>query len=165
MNIIDIIILICFLIAGVNGLRKGFIAQVIAIISLVLGIWLSFKFATAASAWASQWVETSRQLLNIISFAVIFVVVVFGLFVIGKVLEKSIKLIMLGWLNRLLGVFFSLLYCALILGLIILIFNGINTKLGMISHETLSSSFLYYPLNNIANSVFPYLKELLFRPI
>ncbi|MDE6871306.1 MAG: CvpA family protein [Bacteroidales bacterium] len=165
MNIIDIILLLCFLIAAVNGLRKGFIAQVIAIISLVLGIWLSFKFSTALSAWIGQWIETSAQLLKTISFAVIFVVVVFGLFMIGRILEKSIKIIMLGWLNRLLGVLFSLLYCALVTGLVVLAFDAVNAKFQIVSPGYLSSSALYGPLRDIANSVFPYLKGLLFKPI
>jgi len=165
MNIIDIILLLCFIPAVISGLRKGFIAQVIAIISLVLGTWLSFKFATALSLWMGQWIETSARLLNIISFTVIFVVVVFGLFFIGKILEKSIKIIMLGWLNRLLGVFFALLNCALITGLVILAFNAINTRFNLVPAETLSESVFYYPLRDIANSVFPYLKTLLFKPL
>ena len=78
MNILDIILLLCFIPAVISGLRKGFIAQVVAIISLVLGIWLSVRFASAAGAWLGQWIEASQQLLNVISFAVIFIVVTHG---------------------------------------------------------------------------------------
>ena len=46
MSIIDIILLICFVPAIINGARKGFISQVISIVSLVLGIWLSARFAS-----------------------------------------------------------------------------------------------------------------------
>ncbi len=49
MNILDIIILTCFVAAIVQGLRKGFVAQVIAIISIIVGVWLSFRFSTMAS--------------------------------------------------------------------------------------------------------------------
>lgn len=163
MNIVDIIILLCFLPAIVSGLRKGFIAQVIAIIALVLGTWLSFKFASALSLWLGQWIETSAQLLNVISFTVIFIIVVFGLFFIGKILEKTIKIIMLGWLNRLLGVIFALLKCGLIVGLIILAFNALNTKSDFVPSETLSDSALYYPLKDMADSVFPYLKGFVLK--
>ena len=119
MNILDIILLLCFIPAIINGLRKGFISQVIAIISLVLGTWLSFKFSVTLSHWMSQWIETSPQLLNTIAFAVIFVVVVFVLFAIGKIFEATIKIIMLSWLNKLLGILFAFLKCAIILGLVI----------------------------------------------
>ena len=120
MNILDIILLLCFIPAVISGLRKGFIAQVVAIISLVLGIWLSVRFASAAGAWLGQWIEASQQLLNVISFAVIFIVVVFALAALGKLTEKTIKIIMLGWLNKLLGVVFSMLKCMLILGFLFL---------------------------------------------
>ena len=75
MNILDIILLVCFIPAIISGLRKGFIAQVVAIISIVLGVWLSVKFATLAGSWISQWIEASPQVINIISFAVIFIAI------------------------------------------------------------------------------------------
>lgn len=164
MNIIDIILLLCFLAAAINGLRKGFISQIIAIISLIFGIWMSFKFSTALGAWMRHWIETSAWLLSIISFVVIFIAVIIGLSILGKILEKSIKLVMLGWLNKLLGVLFSLIYCALITGFIILVFDAINTRFGIVSAEVLSRSAFYGMLDDIANSVFPYLKGLFFRP-
>lgn len=38
MNILDFIILLCFIPAVINGLKKGFIAQVMAIIALVFPV-------------------------------------------------------------------------------------------------------------------------------
>ena len=161
MNILDIILLLCFIPAVISGLRKGFIAQVIAIISLVLGVWLSVKFAVLAGRWLGQWIETSPQLLNGIAFALIFIIVVFALFALGKILEKTIKIIMLGWLNRLLGVLFSMLKCILILGFICIVFESINTRYGIVPASYLDSSLLYGPFRDIAISVFPYFKELI----
>ena len=161
MNILDIILLLCFIPAVISGLRKGFIAQVVAIISLVLGIWLSVRFASAAGAWLGQWIEASQQLLNVISFAVIFIVVVFALAALGKLTEKTIKIIMLGWLNKLLGVVFSMLKCMLILGFLNIVFNTINAQFDLVSRADLDKSLLYGPIEKIANSVFPYLKELI----
>lgn len=161
MNILDIILLVCFIPAVIGGIRKGFIAQVVAIISIVLGVWLSVKFASMAGAWISRWTETSPQLINIISFTVIFIAVAIVLFAIGKLLEKTIKIIMLGWLNRLLGVLFSMLKCILILGFICIVFESINTRYGIVPASYLDSSQLYGPFRDIAISVFPYFKELI----
>lgn len=163
MNIIDIILLLCFLPAVISGLRKGFIAQVIEIISLILGVWLSFRFASAVSLWLGQWIDTSAQLLNLLSFAVIFAVVGIALFCLGKILEKSIKIIMLGWLNKLLGVLFALIKCALAVGLVLIVFGFINSHTGIVKESVLSSSALYTGLKNFTDSVFPYLKDILFK--
>lgn len=161
MNILDIILLVCFIPAIISGLRKGFIAQVVAIISIVLGVWLSVKAATLVGSWISQWIEASPQLINIISFAIIFIAVAVLLFTIGKLIEATIKIIMLGWLNKLLGVLFSMLKCILIIGFLIIVFEAINDTFGLVPESYLSDSLLYTPFRDIADSVFPLFKELL----
>ena len=75
MNIIDIILLICFIPAVIQGIRKGFISQVISIVSLVFGIWMSARFASVVSTWLAQWITASGQVLEIVAFALIMVIV------------------------------------------------------------------------------------------
>lgn len=163
MNILDFIILLCFIPAVISGLKKGFIAQVVAIIALILGAWLSYRFSSAVSTWIGQWIEGSQQLLQIISFIIIFIVVVFALHLLGKAIEASIKIIMLGWLNKLLGVAFSMLKCMLIIGLLIMAFNAINETFGLVQESKLAESLLYTPIKNMTYSVFPYIKDMLFQ--
>lgn len=160
MSIIDIILLICFIPALISGLKKGFIAQLIAIISIFAGIWISFEFATITSQWLSQYIEAPENVLRIAAFALIMVGVFITLGLLGKLLEGILNLVMLGWVNKLFGVIFAFLKTALITGLLIMVFNSINASLELVSAETLSESVLYTPLKNFADSVFPYLKEL-----
>lgn len=160
MSIIDIILLICFIPALISGLKKGFIAQLIAIISIFAGIWISFEFATITSQWLSQYIEAPENVLRIAAFALIMVGVFITLGLLGKLLEGILNMVMLGWVNKLFGVIFAFLKTALITGLIIMVFNSINASLELVSAETLSESVLYTPLKNFADSVFPYLKEL-----
>ncbi len=162
MNILDIILLICFVPALIQGFRKGFISQVIAIISLILGIWLSARFANLVGGWLGQYIQGSEQVLKIVAFALIIIAVIALLTLIGKLLEKTIKLVMLGWLNRLLGIVFSLMKAGLVVGLIIMAFSSLNDTFRLVSEQTLDSSLLYPPLKNLAFSVFPYLRDILF---
>ena len=162
MNILDIILLICFVPAVIQGFRKGFISQVIAIISIIAGVWLSVQFASPVTAWLAQYIQGSEQVLKVVSFALIFIAVAAGLAILGKLIEGTVKLIMLGWLNRLLGVIFSLIKAGLIVGLAIMAFCSLNNTFNFVSEETLSQSVLFPPLKNMAYTVFPYLKDLLF---
>ena len=162
MNILDIILLICFVPAVVQGFRKGFISQVIAIISIIAGVWLSVQFASPVTAWLAQYIQGSEQVLKVVSFALIFIAVAAGLAILGKLIEGTVKLIMLGWLNRLLGVIFSLIKAGLIVGLAIMAFCSLNNTFNFVSEETLSQSVLFPPLKNMAYTIFPYLKDLLF---
>lgn len=160
MNILDIVLLVCLIPALIQGLRKGFIAQVVAIISLVLGGWLAYKFSAVVTEWLAQWLDVTGQALNIISFILIFAVVVTLLFLLGKILEASVKIILLGWLNKLLGLVFALFKYALVIGLLVILFDSINDKFSLVSRSYLDSSFMYSGLKSISYSVFPYLKSL-----
>lgn len=161
MSIIDIILLICFIPALVSGLKKGLISQLIAIISIVAGVWISFEFATVTSQWLGQYLEAPENILRIAAFALIMVGVFVVLGLVGKLLEGILNLVMLGWANKLFGVLFSFLKTALITGLLIMVFNSLNTSLDLVSQETLSESVLYTPLKNFADSVFPYIREMI----
>ena len=162
MNILDIIILICFIPALVQGLRKGFIAQVIAILSILAGVFLSFQFSTRVSGWMAQYIEGSEQVMKIVAFALILIAAIAALTALGKLLEGMLKIVMLGWLNKLLGVLFSFLKCGLIVGLVIMAFNSLNSTFHFVEEAELSKSVLYPPLKELAYTVFPYLKELVF---
>lgn len=159
----DIIILLCFLPAIISGITKGFIEQAVALVSLILGAWLAFKFSSVVGDWLQPYFEISETVLHVISFAVIMVAVVLVLFVLGKILTGVTKLVMLGWLNWILGVVFALLKAGLFIGICIVLFDTLNVKFELVDNAVLDESVLYAPIRDIAYTVFPYLKELLLK--
>ena len=161
MNILDIILLICFVPALIQGIRKGFIAQAIPIISIVAGIWASARFADVVSAWVAQYITASEQVMKVVAFALILVVVFIVLGLVGRLLEGLFNLVLLGWVNRLLGVVFALLKTALIIGLLIIVFTSINDNFHFVQESVLNESVLYPHLKKIAFEVFPYVKDML----
>ena len=161
MNILDIILLICFVPAIIQGLRKGFIAQAVSIISIIVGIWASARFANIVTAWIGQYITASEQVLKLVAFALILIVVFLVLAALGKMLEGVFRLVMLGWLNKLLGVVFALLKTVLIVGLLIIAFTSVNDTFKFVQESVLNESVLYPPLKKLAFEVFPYLKEIL----
>lgn len=161
MNILDIIILICLIPALIQGIIKGFISQAISIISLIVGVWASARFAGMACKWLSQYITCPEQVLNIAAFGLIFILVIVVLVLLGKLLEKVIKLVMLGWLNRLLGALFATLKWLLVMGLISIVFTAVNQSLGLVRPEVIAGSHLYSFITGFADLVFPYLKTLI----
>ena len=161
MSIIDIILLICFVPALIGGIRKGLINQVVSIISFVLGVWMSFEFATLAGEWLSEYIEASQEVLNIVAFALIIIAVSIILSLAGKLLEGIFKLVHIGWMNRVLGGLFSLLKSALIIGLILMAFDSFNSNFHKVPEEVLTESILYGLIKDLAEVVaFPFLKGL-----
>ena len=130
MSIIDIILLICFVPAVVNGIRKGFISQVISIVSIIAGVWVSYEFSTIVAEWIGQYIQASENVLHLVAFALIMVGVFLLLALLARLIESLVNFVMLGWLNKLLGVVFALIKSGLIIGLVIMAFNSLNNKIG-----------------------------------
>ena len=162
-NIIDIIILICCVPAVINGFSKGFVSQAVSLISLILGAWLSFKFSVPVGDWLKNYADLPATMLHVIAFAMILVIVVLILKLIGSLLEKAVKFVMLGWLNKLLGMVFALIKALLVIGLVILLVDAVYNAIPFVSTKTLDESVLFHPIKDVANIVFPYIKELIFK--
>jgi len=161
MNIIDAIILICLIPAIFQGFRKGFISQAISIVSIILGIWASARFADMVTDWVAQYITASEQILKIVAFAIILIAVFFALGLLGKLLEKILDFVLLGWVNKLLGTIFSLLKAFLILGLVALTLNSICASLNYFLPEAFTTSTLYPVISESAEKIFPYIKDML----
>ena len=159
MNVIDIIILLCCVPALYHGITKGFISQAFSLIALVLGAWLSFKFSAPLGEWLESYADLPGPVLN----ALILVIVVLVLKMTAMTLERLLKFVMLGWLDKLLGAVFAVIKAVLIIGLVIVLLDSVLNLIPFVSSDTLNESVLYHPIKDIANIVFPYLKELIFN--
>ena len=161
MQTIDIILALCFVPAIIRGISKGFVEQAASLVALFLSVWMAFRFSSLAAEWLRPRIELQETLLNVVAFVLVLVVVSIATVLIGKLISKLIKVVMLGWLDKLLGVVFALLCAAVILGVLIVSFDVVNTKFQMVSPERLDSTVLYSSLRSIAWFLFPYLKELI----
>ena len=163
MNIIDIIIVCCCVPAVIHGLSKGFVSQAFSLVALILGVWLSFKFSNAVGEWLGTYIDLPSTVIHVIAFALIMLVVMLFTHLAGKAVEGVLKVVMLGWLNKLLGIVFALLKAVLIIGLVIILFEAINNTFPIVSSKTMEESIFYGPVKDLANLIFPYLKELIFK--
>ena len=163
MSVIDIILLLLFVPAVFHGISKGFIAQAVALLSLLLGAWLSFKFSATVSTWLQPYLDVSPMVLHVIAFAIILMGVFLALLLLGEALTGLVKLVMLGWLDKLLGIAFAIIKIGLVVGLVILLFEALNTRYELVPQATLDKSVLYKPIKEVSDAVFPYMKELIFK--
>ena len=161
MGTLDIIILICFIPAFVRGIQKGFVEQIVGIISIVLGAWLASMFSRPLGEWLTQFINLDAQLLQILSFILVVILAILLLHLAGRLITGTLKMVSLGWLNRLLGVVFALLKAALVTGLVIFIFGNLNDRWHLVNPEILQASEVYTALRDAAMKVFPYLQTLI----
>jgi len=137
--ILDIIVAIILILAVIKGYRQGLIVALFSAIAFIIGLAAALKLSAVVADHLGKAVKVSDKWLPIISFAVVFLIVVLLVRLGARFIQKTVELAMLGWLNRIGGI---LLYA----GLYILIFSILlfyADQLGVIKPETKAESVTY----------------------
>ena len=161
MNAVDLLLIVCFVPALVLGLQKGFVRQAMGLVALVVGIWFSWNFSEPLSIWLLKYFDISPTYMDVIAFIIVLALVIFLLSLLGNVFERVLKLAMLGWLDKLLGLVFALLKTALLVGVLLVPSHALNLKVHLVKPAVLDGSFLYTGLKDLTCQVFPFFKKLL----
>lgn len=159
MNYIDIIIAIPLLWGLYKGFSKGLILEAASLIALGLAIWGGIKFSDFLSEWLKNNMEWTSRYLPVISFAIIFIGILVLVFAMAKLLEKVVKAVSLGFLNKLSGAAFGILKFGLILSVLIFVLNAIEKSIPLIPAGAKDASLLYGPVGKIAPIIIPGLNE------
>ena len=160
MGVVDIVIICCFLPVLYFGIKNGLIKQLVALAVIYFGIRLSLKFASPVSEWVLQHLQIPEFWAKAVSFILIFFVVALVLSLLGRIIEKIIKISLLGWLNKLLGIAMTFCIFALVLSVLVYFVDSANNLLEFIPKEKLEESRFYPMLLDLAKEVFPRFKEL-----
>ena len=116
MNIVDIAIVLMLVLSAILGFRSGLIRCVASLIGLIAGIAIaSWNYEQLAQRYSPG--IHSRPTADALWFCVIAIGVMIVAGLIGWLLSKMIHGIGLGWLDRILGLFFGLLRGAVLASL------------------------------------------------
>jgi membrane protein required for colicin V production len=144
---IDITLLIIALFALWRGWQKGFIISVFTSLAWILGIIGALKLSTVAAVLLRDKFGWHSNLAPVVSFILIFIIIAFIVYLIGKLLERVIQIIQLGFINRILGAALRLFILLFIFCMFIWLIN----QAGMISPETKAQSKTYAALLSLAD--------------
>ena len=104
-NYVDILIT-CFLFYGfIRGLFSGFFVELTSAVALFIGAVGSFYFSPLATELIQIFFDW--KYLKIVSFILTFITIIIIVIWAGKILTKLAKIILLGWINRVLGGLFG----------------------------------------------------------
>jgi membrane protein required for colicin V production len=160
MNYFDLIIIIPILWGAFKGFKKGLIIELASLIALFLGVWGAIKFSALVGTFLDESFSMSEKILPLVSFAVTFILIVIAVYALAKLLEKLIKAVALGFINKLAGLAFGVLKVTLILSIGLYIIDKINGKFNFLEQQQIQDSVLYKPVKNVAPVVLPILDEL-----
>jgi membrane protein required for colicin V production len=161
--ILDLIFIIILVLAIFKGYRRGLIVGIFSFLAIIIGLAAAIKLSTIVAGYIGKAVNVSDQWLPIISFAVVFMLVVLLVRLGANLIERTIEIAMLGWINKLGGI---LLYAALYITVFsIVIFYA--EQVHLIKQQTIEKSVSYSFVQpwgpkaiNVLGSVIPWFKDM-----
>ncbi len=155
MSIIDIVLGALLLFGLIRGAMKGLFVEVASLVALVLGVYGAIHFSGFAAEFLESKVDWNEKTINIVAFAITFVIIVLVISLAGKALTKLADFAALGIINKLAGGLFGALKIGLILSVLLIVFNKLNSTLPFMEQDDLEESILYKPVKSIAPMIFP----------
>jgi membrane protein required for colicin V production len=139
---IDILSGTILIIAILQGYRHGLIKAIISFFSLFIGLVVAFQFAGYISNLLKEHTKIGSQWLPFIAFLVVLIGVMILLKMITGILQQSAEWLMLGWLNKLLGmILYALIYGTILSAVLyFMILLGVVEKAGI--KDSFSFSYL-----------------------
>ena len=155
MNSLDYILLIPLLYGLYRGFTKGLIIELASLLALTLGIYGALYFSSFTFEFLSDYVEIKTVYLQLASHGLTFLIIVMVISLTGKALTILIKLVALGFINRMMGAIFGSIKVLLILSVFILFFDRFNKQFVMVKDEVLNASLMYNPIRIQAEQFYP----------
>jgi len=158
LNLVDIGILVVLAIFLLKGILRGLLKEICSLLGLVCGGLLAFYLHLPLAQWIMGMFHWPAQLCITLAFLILFVttILIFGAF--GYVLDRFVKLPLLGGLNRLAGALFGVLQGVLLLALILFALHSASVP--KVVQQELQTSELTPPFATLGKTIFTTSRDL-----
>jgi membrane protein required for colicin V production len=153
---IDAIAVIILIIYTIKGYSKGLLLALFSVIAILVGTIGALKLSSSVALWLSTQFHVEGRWLPLLSYALVFVFVVFAVRQGARLLQRSMDVIALGWLNRIAGAALYIFVAALQISCVLWLLD----KMGAVD-SLKSNSILFDILAPIAPGTFAILGTLL----
>ena len=154
MEFIDIVLGALLVFGLIRGLRNGLFVEFASLISFFFGIYIAVKFSYLIGGFIGD-----SKTAKVAAFVITLILIVVGIHLLAKVLSNIASTLFLGWLNKLGGAFFAVLKTALLLGVVLSLFQKVNLNNALISKETQEKSLFFNPILKTSEFMLPVLTD------
>ena len=155
--VVDLFLLL-FLVMGVyKGWTKGFVMAVVSFVSFFIALALALQFSGWVEGYLKQQTDSNNDWISFLAFLLVLIGAMIGIRILGKIIEKSVELVMLGLVNRLAGVvLFIFIYLSLLAVLMVYL-----KQFEIVGNDTAIHSKSYTYLINFGGWVIDFFAEWL----
>lgn len=146
MNSLDLFLLIPITLGFIFGLFKGLIKELISLVAIIAGIYGAKLFAPLVSKILINTFAFSLATARPTAYIILFIAIGIGLLMAANAIDKIFDSLSLGGLNKLLGGVFGALKYALIVSVLLNVFDALDSRFNIVKHQTKENSIAYKPL-------------------
>lgn len=137
--LLDIIFAALIVFAVLKGYQRGLIIGLFSLVAVIIGLAAAMKLSVVMADYLGKAVNISNQWMPVISFAVVFLLVILLIRLGAKLIEKTVEMAMMGWLNKIGGI---ILFAAIYITVFsVLVFYAEQLKL--LQQDTIDKSVAY----------------------
>lgn len=159
MNWFDILTGILLLIAFINGYRKGLIMQLVGLATIILAAIFGGRLAEMILPEIHRLIDLSPNATRVLSFVLAFALIAIVLSLIGRLLEKFIDVVLLSFVNRLLGSVIAVGTMMLVLSILLNLVMMLDKNNTLIDRKVREESFFFERIEAVVPAIVPYLHK------
>jgi membrane protein required for colicin V production len=107
LNWVDLIIAVVLLGFAIRGLMRGFFRELLSLVGLFLGLWIALLKFVPLGEWLQHRLPLTEPLPFHLAFLAIFLSVSIIASLVGYLLHRAAKGLLMGWLDAIVGLGFG----------------------------------------------------------
>jgi membrane protein required for colicin V production len=152
MNPFDILIIVIFGFCLVRGLFRGLVKEVSSIIGVLGGFYAAYSYYIVVAKGLSRFIADAAY-LNILSFLIIFCLILIIINILGIIIKYLLNIAFLGWVDRIFGVLFGMIKGILIVSVIFIILTAFLPKGASIIKSSILAPHVIWVSENMAKVI------------
>jgi len=160
---LDIIFAVIVVLAIIKGIQRGLIVGLFSFLAIIIGLAAAIKLSTVVAVHIGKAIKISDAWLPIVSFAIVFIVVILLVRLGANLIQKSVEIAMLGWINKLGGILFYLAIYIIVFSVLLFYAGQIKLLQPGTAKESVTYSWIQ-PLGPMVIDgfayVFPFFKNM-----
>lgn len=159
MNVYDLFIFIPIALGLIFGIFKGFVKEVVSLLAVVAAILFAEFFSAQFAPILGKWFHLSEKIAITFSYTLVFILTIFGALLLSRMTDKVLRSVSLGWLNSMLGGLFGALKFAIVVSVMMNLFNALDSKFHFANPQKKEDSIGYFAVLKLAPGLWKESKE------
>ncbi len=136
---IDLAFFIVMLIAIFKGFSKGLIVGIFSLLAFIIGLAAALKLSAIVAHYLENSTGSTAKWLPVLSFMLVFIIVVLVVNLGARIIKKTISLAMLGWVDKIGGIVLYIIIYTIIFSIILFFAE----KTFLVNPKSIAASSVY----------------------